>query len=285
MEGIRGQQFIDFIAEILGYALAQEDIDRVLSQKAISLYENAFTSKEYNPVNNYEMFEQLGDISVNKFIVYYMYGRFPQFENPGGVDIIAKLRIKYASKEQLQRIAGRMGMFAYISASEDEKHSKRKALLEDVFESFIGATEYIIDTMIYETMHCSDLPVRLSLYHKNNQYIGVGYNVVFRILQHLFDQIDIKLDYKSLVDAKTRLNELKSEYRDLEIRYETVKLDDNSFVTTIWKDKPLPKHQIGRGTGLLKKDSEEKAAEVALNTLAKKYNMIKVIPDRYKGFF
>ncbi len=32
--------------------------------------------------------EQLGDVSVNKFIVNYMYKRFPQLRNPNGVDVV-----------------------------------------------------------------------------------------------------------------------------------------------------------------------------------------------------
>lgn len=283
MEGIRGPQFVQFLSEVLGYGLVQEDVSKVLSERAISIYTNAFTSKEFDPINNYEMFEQLGDISVNKFIVYYMYGRFPQLENPGGVDIIAKLRIKYASKEQLQLIAGKMGMYAYISASEEEKSTKRKKLLEDVFESFIGATEYIIDTMIYENTQC-DLGPKFAIYYKNNKFIGVGYNIVFRILQHLFDQIDIRLDYNSLVDAKTRLNELKSEYRDLVITYVTTKADNGVFTTIIWNET-TPRQKLAVGTALLKKDAEEKAAEIALKTLAKKYKIVKHIPERYRGFF
>ncbi len=41
-----------------------------------------------------QMFEQLGDVSVNKFIVNYMYKRFPQLRNPNGVDVVGQTKNK-----------------------------------------------------------------------------------------------------------------------------------------------------------------------------------------------
>ena len=38
-------------------------------------YAKAFTAASANPDQNYEIFEQLGDVSANKFIVWYAYQR------------------------------------------------------------------------------------------------------------------------------------------------------------------------------------------------------------------
>ncbi len=78
------------------------------------------------------MFEQLGDVSVNKFIVNYMYKRFPQLRNPNGVDVVAKLKIKYASKNQLQMLSESLDMWRFITATYDERTNKKKPLLEDL---------------------------------------------------------------------------------------------------------------------------------------------------------
>ncbi len=86
------------IRSILSLGMSDEYIPYLTTPESLNTYNTAFTSRGADDKNNYEMFEQLGDVSVNKFIVNYMYKRFPQLRNPNGVDVVAKLKIKYASK-------------------------------------------------------------------------------------------------------------------------------------------------------------------------------------------
>lgn len=116
----------------------------------------------------------------------YFYDRFPQLNCPAGVAVIARLKIVYASKNSFQDIAEKLGFWPYIKASQNEKDQKRKSLLEDVFEAFIGATQQILDDE-YE--------------------LGFGFTIVCRILKGIFDEIPISLEYEELYDAKTRLKE------------------------------------------------------------------------------
>jgi dsRNA-specific ribonuclease len=281
-KGYRDDSFKTFISKILRYGISDESfIESMLSKKGLYLYDIALTSKDANNINNYEMFEQLGDVSINKFVVNYMYGRFPQLENPNGVDLIARLKIKYASKEILHQLGEEMGMWPFITATKDEKHNKRKILLEDTFESFFGVTEYIIDTIFYtknwekNTQHTLIFP--------HNTYIGIGFNMIFGILKYLFDTLDISLNYESLVDSKTRLNELALEHK-MKIVYEQ-KSSPGTKRFIIQVINKTNNDILGIGTGSLKRDAEINAATNALETLKNKYNIIKQIPQRYKTFY
>lgn len=62
-------------------------------------YGNAFTATTANKVDNYERFEQIGDVTANKFIVWYAYRRFPQLDCTDGVKVVARLRINYGAKQ------------------------------------------------------------------------------------------------------------------------------------------------------------------------------------------
>jgi len=284
IKGYRDERFKNFIKKILKYSITNDTlIDTLVSEKALSLYSIALTSKESDPINNYEMFEQLGDVSINKFVVNYMYGRFPQLENPNGVDLVAKLKIKYASKEILHLLGEEMGMWPFITATKDEKTNKRKKLLEDTFEAFFGVTEYIIDTIFYTKNWSTNTKTFLIFPH--NTYIGTGFNIIFFILKHLFDTLDISLKYESLVDAKTRLNELASEHQhQLRIKY-TMRSSPEEKRHIISVVNEITKETLGTGTGALKKDAEINAAANALETLKNKYNIIKHAPERYTAFY
>ena len=78
------------------------------------------------------------------------------------------LRINYGSRQSFSDIADKLNIWDYISADEEERSRKKKDLLEDCLESFIGCTEYILDEK-----YCQ----------------GVGYGIVYNILSKIFDNI------------------------------------------------------------------------------------------------
>jgi dsRNA-specific ribonuclease len=275
--GPRGIEFKEFIKSILSFGMFKEYIPYLTTPESLDTYNVVFTSRGADEHNNYEMFEQLGDVNVNKFIVNYMYIRFPQLRNPNGVDVVAKLKIKYASKNQLQMFSESLGMWPFITATFNERANKKKSLLEDVFESFFGATEWLIDSFVSN--------------QTNKNFIGVGYNIVHGILSHIFDQISISLKYEDLVDAKTRFNEIIAEQKSVigDVKYEDSKHDDARqqrlvHTSKIYRYFQGNKELLGIGTGVLKRDAQEHAAAKALETLAKKFKIVKEAPDRFKAF-
>lgn len=280
--GIRGEKFVQFIQSTLALGMSNDYIPYLTTRESLNTYDIAFTSRGADAHNNYEMYEQLGDVSVNKFIVNYMYKRFPQLQNPNGVGVVATLKIKYASKNQLQMLAESLGMWDFITATFDERINKKKPLLEDVFESFFGATEWLIDKLVESVASKEE--------GKSTNYIGVGYNIVNSILTVLFDKINISLKYEDIVDAKTRFNELIAEQKGIigDVKYED-EYKNGIHTSRIYRYPPnmggKKKELLGTGTATLKRDAQENATKRAFETLASRHGIIKEAPDRFKAFY
>lgn len=247
----------NFVRNLLNKSLKEDMVDKILST-SFDRFKAAFTSKEYNKYENYEFFEQLGDLSINKFIVTYMGSKFPQLRSSDGVGVLANLRILYGSKDTLSSLSEKYGMDKYIMCTQDEMIDKNKFknILEDVFEAFFGALEYSIDKLWYP---------------------GLGYVFVYDLLSKLFDELYISIEYEDLVDSKTRLNELKDEYK-ININYKDYRLLDGNFVSELYVDNKL----AGKGSSNIKKNSQIIAAEQALKWIEMNLNIKKVIPERYK---
>lgn len=264
--GSRGSDFKALITGLLKKGkLKSKYIAMLTDPEAMKLYGNAFTSELVDPNNNYQVLEMVGDLTGNKFIVNYMYNRFPQLDCTEGVKVVARLRINYGAKQSFSEIARKLGFWDFISATNDLRQRKMKPLLEDVFEAFLGATERILD---------------------KRKRIGVGYAIVYDILSSIFDDMDISLRYEDLYDAKTRLKELFDMYESSlgPLVYKEQKHDmiQHSSVFRVsggkYHEKPdgsLNKKsivggryvQIGEGCASLKADAQQNAAAAALKTL------------------
>ena len=214
--GTRGDQFKALISGLMERGNLKDKYISVLTNADnMKKFSKAFTAASANSKENYEIYEQLGDVSANKFIVWYAYQRFPQLQCPLGVKVVARLRINYGAKNSFAEIADNLGFWPYISAAEDgtDRSAKyrarhKKDLLEDVFEAFVGCTEQILD----------------------QQYRpGVGYGVVYDILKSIFDKIDISLKFEDLYDAKTRMKEIFDAFGDSIGSYQFI--DTRDYVT------------------------------------------------------
>jgi dsRNA-specific ribonuclease len=260
--GDRGVRFKDFLKNILKKTGVGKDLITILTEdSSMLIYNNAFTSDSVDMDDNYQILEQIGDLSGNKFISNYMYERFPVLDRTEAVQVVARLRINYGAKESFSEFARSLGFFEFITATNELRKSNMKDLLEDVFEAFLGATERILD---------------------RRKRVGVGYAVVYDILATIFDNIEISLRYEDMYDPKTRLKELlekdkkaygKEQYRNVRtdnlVRSEVVQILNG--VETV----------IGVGVASLQTPAEEKAAQMALETLAKQ-GIFKPLPNIFR---
>ena len=147
--GSRGNDFKELVKSVLKIGnLKRRYIELLLNETNLLIYSKVFTNKTTDPINNYEMFEKLGDLTANKCIGFHMIRRFPFLDCPEGVKVLARLNINYGSKESFFDIAQRLGFWPFISASEEERNKNMRSLLEDVLEAFIGATEIILDNYL-----------------------------------------------------------------------------------------------------------------------------------------
>lgn len=259
--GIRGVQFEEFIRRLLKRGnLKQKYIDYLIDPDSMKLYSQAFTSPTADEKCNYEIMEQLGDLTANKAIVWYFFRRYPGLNNPEALPILALLKIKYGSKKVFFDIANNLGFWDYITASVESRTHIRKSLLEDTLEAFLGATELIIDTRIRQ---------------------GVGYSICYDIVKSFFDEKPISLKYENLMDAKTRLKEVFDLYKDQgQPKYEiieTVKTDEGFALQTVGvyivprgaKSVDISRlTPIAVGKASIRIDAEQKAADYALRVLA-----------------
>jgi dsRNA-specific ribonuclease len=230
---------------------------------SLQLYQKAFTHVSFDPYNNYEVYEQLGDITVNKFLVWYFYQRFPSFHSTYGVKIVARLRIKYGSKQFLSSLAERLGFWSVIRVAEAISPGKRMSILEDVFEAFIGVTEYIID----QRMH-----------------LGLGYMCCYKILKSWMDITPVDISYEQLFDAKTRLKELFDVNKDTlgSMVYEYEKQLTGQSVVNIYRTIAREKIFIASGQSLINKaQAEQEASEEALRVLARQ-GYTREVPLEYR---
>jgi dsRNA-specific ribonuclease len=239
---------IEFLRDVLKNAKLEDRYILILLNK-IDLYQIAFTSPSVNINDNYELYENLGDITANEAIVWYFYEVFPQLHCPSGVKTMARLKINYSSSESYSSIANDLGFWPYIKATDEEKNSKEKKqkLLEDVFEAFIGVTKIIlIDYFGYQ---------------------GVGNQIVYNIIKSIFDKKNISLEANDLYDAKTRLKELfdKTYIQNLfgKLQYKYYDNEDKKTELYFWKNYK-ENNYIATGRGNTRVAQEKDAASKAL---------------------
>ena len=79
----RDLSFKKLIVSLLERGKIKSKYIKILTSEInMNLFSQTFTAASADPVKNYEIFEQLGDLSANKFIVWYAYRRFPQLDMP-----------------------------------------------------------------------------------------------------------------------------------------------------------------------------------------------------------
>ena len=293
--GSRGSDFKTIITNILKKGrLKPKYIELLTNKESMEAYARAFTASTVDIENNYERFEQIGDVTANKFIVWYAYRRFPQLDCTDGVKVVARLRINYGAKQFFATLGESLGFWPFISAAESgverNKYYRvrdKKDLLEDVLEAFVGCTEYLLDNAFRS---------------------GVGYGIVYDILADIFDEIPMSLVYEDLYDPKTRLKEsfdanksILGEWAYIEsslvidttlvIKSQVYRIPPgiNKKPTVIMTETgpvqiPKPRWElIGEGISRTKADAQQKAATAGIENLKSK-GYYKEAPKEYEFF-
>ena len=203
------KRFKDFIINILQkFNLSTKQINKILDckvnqQSGLELYSIGLTHKSINELYNYEFYEWMGDSTANNCICWYLTKRFPQLKQPSAVKILARLKINLGSKKTFYQLSEDLNFWDFISSGEEQikkngecitvkvRQHRKKDLLEDTLEAFIGITQILLD----------------------QEYgIGTGFQHCYEFIKSLYDKIDISLKYTDLYDAKTRLKEMFDEW-------------------------------------------------------------------------
>lgn len=269
--GPRDQTFVDFLKLTLKKGSDEDFVNKYVNDDTTSLFDMAFTSSSVDEASNYETFEQMGDATIGKFIVWNSYEQFPQLRGKSdAVEIVARMKINMGSKDSLSQIAEDLGMWPFISASEELRQRSKKKLLEDVFEAFVGVAEFII----------------LENADPNRSQPGLAYSFMYRLLKAIFQPYLLTINYNVLVDPKNRLKGVFDQHREklgtaaVYRTEESFRNDKRIFLTKVYDAKG---NFLGEAAASLKKESEKKASEMAIQTLERK-GYKKTIPSLYQAF-
>ena len=203
--------------------------------KNVKLYENALTHTSYaneNGVKSYERLEYLGDAVLELVISEYLYKNTEYEEGK-----MTKYRSHYVCENANFEYSMRLGLNEYLKLGhgEEERGGKyRKAIVADIFESFIGA-----------------------------MYLDLGFeNVKQFIYKHIIPLIEDKSidffdDYKSVLQELVQTDKKSLEYVVVD---EQGPAHDKLFTVEVKIDNIV----YGKGSAHSKKEAEQIAAHDAL---------------------
>ena len=215
-----------------------------ISPKHVSLYEQAFTHSSYNADANtkhhdYERLEFLGDAVLDCVIGEMVFVARPDLDQGP----LTKLRAALVSTQGLSELSRKLALYDYIrlgnSFSGDIKQASH--ILEDVFESFVGA-----------------------------MYLDQGFAFTRQFLADLFIDAVKNFNVDSLTDYKSKLQEeIQSEHRE-SVSYELVEEAGPAHDRTYTIRVVFDGIELGIGTGKTKQEAEQMAAKEALAKEARK---------------
>lgn len=188
------QTFKSFISELLKTAkVGKEYRDIFTNDQDIKIFQNAFTDPSYDPINNLQVLEFVGDGIIKAINSQYIPRRFPDLikneaeKGKTGEGVLSKIRRQLEQKKSLSDFALKLGFWDYVRANEEVMTKERKKTLEDVFEAFVGALVEVVDKNVKK---------------------GLGYLFAQNFVEAQLDTLEINISVEALDDPVTRLNEL-----------------------------------------------------------------------------
>lgn len=154
-------------------------------EDGMKLFQAAFTHATFDPNNNYEIWEFIGDGILKGILSQYIPRRFPELATGEGV--LSKARRSLESDKTLAQLGINLGFWEHVQAGEEILQRNRNKTVEDVFEAFIGVLTEIVDRRVKR---------------------GLGYIYAYNFVQSVLDERELVFSKETLDDPITRLNEL-----------------------------------------------------------------------------
>lgn len=206
-----------------------------IKYKNESLYITALTHTSYANEHNevsYERLEYLGDAVMELVISEYLYNN-TSFEE----GVMTKLRAKYVCEDANYEYSKRLNLNQYLRLGHGEEETggrNRKAIVADIFESFIGA-----------------------------MYLDLGFDIVKKFIYDNViplienNEIEFDNDYKSVLQELVQTDKRSLEYVVVD---EFGPAHNKTFKVSVKIDDIV----YGEGMAHSKKEAEQKAAHDAL---------------------
>ena len=206
----------------------------------IRLYEIAFIHKSASIVMpdgelvNNERLEFLGDAILDAIIADYLFRRFPD-KNEG---FLTKMRSKMVKRKHLNLLAYRIGINQLIVSQAIIENTSRH-LYGNAFEALLGSI-----------------------------YLDKGYNRSYQFIERIIDKyVDIEKLKNSDSDYKSKLIEW-AQKKKIEVIFDSEEdYNQQSKQPQFTSHIIISEKEMGRGMGKSKKESEQKAAKMALMKL------------------
>lgn len=192
-------EFRSFVSSVLQKRARLQNTDRYTVPKYMKMFVTAFTHKSFDPENNYELPEFVGDTIVNMAVADFLQ---EWDERIISVQYLTRLKHNIISKKQLSTIADREGFWNHIRVSEKKrnkydsmdpkvriKNKKFQTLLEDTFEAFVCTVNRV-----------------LKLELENGRILAIG--LAINMVRSYISELNISIKYEDVFDAKSRLKEL-----------------------------------------------------------------------------
>jgi len=190
-------------------------------------------------IDSYENLEFLGDRVIDLSAVEYLFKRYSNRSNEG---FMTKLKIKLVKKDSLAKYTKFLKLDNHLIISkylEGNNGRKNTRILEDIFESFIGA-----------------------VFLDNGDK---GYEICNKIMNYIFDNL---IDWEELILEDTNYKDILLRYyqKEYKIYPEYIQLDknDNKFIIGI-TDKNG--NIIGKGESETKREAEQLASREVLTLM------------------
>jgi dsRNA-specific ribonuclease len=199
--------------------LRADVVNSFLNLDVLEMYKQAFTHSSVSKDKNYEVWETLGDGTMKGAIRLYSVRRFPEIlVSDRASETLTNIGQNYESKKSFSKVFDYLG-FDQISAYREELlhlHPQFQlstdriygdfvlnelfiGIKEDIFEAFIGATNYLIDSKIQ---------------------LGLGNAICYNILSSVLDEQEMEL---SVTASKDSVSKLKEIFDKSKLVYENVK--------------------------------------------------------------
>jgi ribonuclease-3 len=224
-----------------------KDIRECLSQfgikpRDISLYEMAFTHSSTNASDpehpfDYERLEFLGDSVIGMVVSELVYEEHPELDQ-GGLSV---LKAHFIRTEGESSYALRYHFDEYIRVGKSFQGSVRDnpSILEDVFESFIGAV-----------------------------YLDQGLLFCHKLVRSFFEGDVRGAKVRREENPKSELQEAMQADKKESVTYKILSEEGPSHKKTFVAAVYFEDEELGRGSGHSKKEAETEAARAALSKLA-----------------
>ena len=218
------------------YGQLEQRLDYTFQDKQLII--EALTHKSYKKPYNNERLEFLGDAVLDLIVGEYLFSKFPN-SNEG---ILSKIRASLVNESGFTLLARAidLGEYIYLSPAEENNNGRNKpSLLSNAFEAIIGAI-----------------------------YLEAGLEKAKEIAIRLLEEAHPKIDLDTLSkDYKTALQELTQATHGVTPHYELLGASGPDHKKEFEIAVSLNDEQIATAKGKSKKEAQQKAAKIALETL------------------